>query len=261
MHLTYFLLSMTSRVAPKRQFEINTPGMPICRLIACLLYPAQENERANSVKVVCLDMEGVIAPEIWIELAERCGIDDLRRTTRDEPDYNVLMRYRLDILEREGLGIETLQPIIDAIEPLPGARAFLDAIRAKHQLVILSDTFYEFVGPLMIKMGAPTLFCHRLIVDAASGNLSGYDLRMDDHKRAAVEAFKKLNFFTCAAGDSYNDTRMLDAADAGFLFRPPQNVIDEFPHFPVITEYDDLLARIDAAAPLASSPDRAMSAA
>jgi len=212
------------------------------------------------VKIVCLDMEGVIAPEIWIELAERTGVDDLRRTTRDEPDYNVLMQYRLEILEREGIGIETLQPIIDGIEPLPGAVEFLNAVRADHQLVILSDTFYEFVGPLMVKMGQPTLFCHRLLVDDATGKLSGYELRMDNHKRAAVEAFKKLNFFTCAAGDSYNDTRMLDAADAGFLFRPPQNVIDEFPRFPVITDYDDLLGRIQGAEPLASVPDRAISA-
>ena len=212
------------------------------------------------MKIVCLDMEGVIAPEIWIELAERTGIDDLRRTTRDEPDYDVLMQYRLDILEREGIGIEALQPIIDGIEPLPGARDFLEAVRAKHQLVILSDTFYEFVGPLMVKMGQPTLFCHRLTVDRTTGRLSGYELRMDNHKRAAVEAFRKLNFFTCAAGDSYNDTRMLGAADAGFLFRPPQNVIDEFPQFPVITDYEDLLARIDAAAPLVSAPDRAISA-
>lgn len=205
-------------------------------------------------------MEGVIAPEIWIELAERTGIDDLRRTTRDEPDYDALMHYRLEILEREGIGIEALQPIIDGIEPLPGAVDFINAVRADYQLVILSDTFYEFVGPLMEKMGQPTLFCHRLLVDDATGKLSGYELRMDNHKRAAVEAFQKLKFFTCAAGDSYNDTRMLDAADAGFLFRPPQNVIDEFPQFPVITEYDDLLGHIRAAAPLASAPDRAISA-
>ena len=204
-------------------------------------------------------MEGVIAPEIWIELAERTGIDDLRRTTRDEPDYDVLMRYRLDILDRHGLGIEALQPIIDGIEPLPGARDFLDAVRAKYQLVILSDTFYEFVGPLMAKMGYPTLFCHRLQVDGA-GRLSGYELRMQGHKRAAVKAFKELNFFTCAAGDSYNDTLMLEEADAGFLFRPPQNVIDEFPQFPVLTEYDELLAMIDAAEPLDSRADRAISA-
>jgi phosphoserine / homoserine phosphotransferase len=232
---------------------------PFAAESAACYTPPNGNERAKTVKIVCLDMEGVIAPEIWIELAERSGIDDLRRTTRDEPDYDALMHYRLDILEREGIGIEALQPIIDGIEPLPGAVDFLNAVRADHQLVILSDTFYEFVGPLMVKMGRPTLFCHRLHVNDA-GKLSGYELRMDNHKRAAVEAFKKLNFFTCAAGDSYNDTRMLDAADAGFLFRPPQNVIDEFPQFPVITDYADLLDRINAAEPLASAPDRAISA-
>jgi phosphoserine/homoserine phosphotransferase len=195
------------------------------------------------VKIVCLDMEGVIAPEIWIELAERSGIEALRRTTRDEPDYDKLMRYRIDILERNGLGIEALQPIIDGIEPLRGAIEFLDALRAKYQVVILSDTFYEFVGPLMAKMRFPTLFCHRLTV-SPTGRLTGYRLRMPDHKRAAVKAFRALNFTVCAAGDSYNDTRMLGAANAGFLFRPPQNVIDEFPQFPVFTEYEDLLARI-----------------
>lgn len=211
------------------------------------------------MKIICLDMEGVIAPEIWIELAERTGIDALRRTTRDEPDYDTLMSYRLEILERHGLGIEALQPIIDGIEPLPGARAFIDAIRADYQLVILSDTFYEFVGPLMAKMGYPTLFCHRLHVDETR-RLSGYELRMNDHKRAAVQAFQELNYTVYAAGDSYNDTKMLGAADAGFLFRPPQNVIDEFPQFPVYTEYDDLLAAFADAEALASAPERAISA-
>lgn len=219
-------------------------AIPVCRLFASLLYRADRDqfERFN-VKIVCLDMEGVIAPEIWIELAERTGIEALRRTTRDEPDYDVLMRSRLDILDRNGLGIAALQPIIDEIEPLPGALAFLAALRENYQVVILSDTFYEFVGPLMAKMGHPTLFCHRLLVDGA-GRVTGYRLRLDDHKRAAVKAFRALNFTVCAAGDSYNDTRMLGAADAGFLFRPPQNVIDEFPQFPVFTEYGPLLERI-----------------
>ena len=194
-------------------------------------------------------MEGVIAPEIWIDLAERTGIDDLRRTTRDEPDYNQLMQYRLDILDKNDIGIDTLRPIIEEIEPLPGAREFLDAVRLKYQLIILSDTFYEFVGPLMIKMGHPTLFCHRLKV-SKEGRIFDYELRMKNHKKAAVEALRKLNFYTCAAGDSYNDTLMLEAADVGFLFRPPQNVIDEFPQFKVFTEYNTLLAEIDAAEPL-----------
>ncbi len=204
-------------------------------------------------------MEGVIAPEIWIELAERTGIDDLRRTTRDEPDYDVLMNYRLDILAREGLGIEALQPIIDGIEPLPGAVAFLDELRRDYQVVILSDTFYEFVGPLMVKLGRPTLFCHRIVIDDA-GRLSGYELRLDNHKQAAVDAFRKLNFTVYAAGDSYNDTRMLGAADAGFLFRPPQNVIDEFPQFPVHTDYETLVAAFAKADALSSTPERAISA-
>ena len=202
-------------------------------------------------------MEGVIAPEMWIELAERTGIDDLRRTTRDEPDYDALMAYRLDILEHHDLGIGALRPIIEEIEPLPGARAFLDEVRKKHQLVILSDTFYEFVGPLMVKMGHPTLFCHRLRIDS-QGRISGYKLRMKNHKQAAVDAFRALRFYTVAAGDSYNDTRMLGAADSGFLFRPPRNVMDEFPQFPVFTKYEDLLAAIDIARPLFSDEDRAI---
>jgi len=204
-------------------------------------------------------MEGVIAPEIWIELAERTGIVGLRRTTRDEPDYDALMRYRLDILDRHGIGIEALRPIIDGIEPLPGALAFLDRLRARYQVVILSDTFYEFVGPLMAKMGHPTLFCHRLHVSEA-GKVTGYTLRLPDHKRAAVEAFRRLNFRVYAAGDSYNDTRMLGAADAGFLFRPPRNVIDEFPEFPVATDYDTLVAYFAEAESLASVRERVISA-
>ena len=144
------------------------------------------------------------------------------------------------------------------IEPLPGASDFLAAVQAKYQLVILSDTFYEFVGPLMVKMGQPTLFCHRLEIDG-NGRLSGYKLRMDGHKRAAVRAFKGLNFYTCAAGDSYNDTLMLEEANSGFLFRPPQNVIDEFPQFPVMSDYSDLLSVIDAAGPLSSPLDHVKS--
>ena len=211
------------------------------------------------VKIICLDMEGVIAPEIWIELAERSGIEALRRTTRDEPDYDKLMRYRLDILDRHGLGFAALQPIIEAIEPLPGAVEFLDALRERYQVVILSDTFYEFVGPLMVKLGRPTLFCHRIVVDEG-GRLAGYRLRLANHKQAAVEAFRGLNFTVYAAGDSYNDTRMLGAADAGFLFRPPQNVIDEFPQFPVHTDYDTLIAAFAETDALSSTPERAISA-
>lgn len=208
------------------------------------------------MKLICLDMEGVLTPEIWIELAKRTGIDDLWRTTRDEPDYDALMKERLGILDRHGLGMETLRPVIDGFEPLPGARRFLDAVRARYQLVILSDTFYEFSGPLMEKLGWPTLFCHRLEVDA-SGRIRDYRLRLADHKRLAVQAFRRLNYVVDAAGDSYNDTGMLGEADSGFLFRPPLNVAREFPQFPVFTEYDDLLEAFGAERPAVREPRRA----
>ena len=196
------------------------------------------------MKIVCLDMEGVIAPEIWVELATKTGISELKRTTRDEPDYNVLMKYRLEILHQNNVGMEALLPIIKDIDPLPGAKAFIEVLKKNYQVVILSDTFYEFVGPLMEKLGYPTLFCHKLEVDS-EGKWSGYSLRMKDHKRSAVEAFKSLNFYTFAAGDSYNDTAMLKEADFGVLFRPPLNVVQEFPQFDVVKEYDELLAKIE----------------
>lgn len=207
------------------------------------------------MKLICLDMEGVLTPEIWIELAKRTGIEDLRRTTRDEPDYDALMKERLGILDRHGLGIEALRPVIDGFEPLPGARRFLDAVRARYQLVILSDTFYEFSGPLMEKLGWPTLFCHRLEVDA-SGRIRDYRLRLADHKRLTVQAFRRLNYVVDAAGDSYNDTGMLGEADSGFLFRPPPNVVEEFPQFPMFMEYDDLLEAFGAERPAAMREPR-----
>jgi phosphoserine / homoserine phosphotransferase len=199
------------------------------------------------VQIVCLDLEGVLVPEIWIAFSERTGIPELRRTTRDEPDYDKLMRGRLEILRRHKLGLPDIQKVIADMGPEPGAREFLDALRRKYQVVILSDTFYEFAMPLMAQLGMPTLFCHRLETDG-SGFVSAYHLRMPDQKRAAVKAFKTLHFKVIAAGDSYNDTAMLAAADAGILFRPPQKVIDEFPQYPVVQEYDGLLARIDEAA-------------
>ncbi len=189
--------------------------------------------------LVCLDLEGVLVPEIWIAFSERTGIPELRRTTRDEPDYDKLMRFRLDLLRRHRLGLRDIQAVIREMGPLPGARAFLDGIRRKYQVVILSDTFYEFAMPLMEQLGLPTLFCHRLETDA-EGFVTGYRLRLPDGKRAAVRAFKGLGFRVTAAGDSYNDTAMLLEADAGILFRPPQNVIDAFPQFPVVREYDAL---------------------
>ncbi|CAG0994400.1 phosphoserine / homoserine phosphotransferase [Myxococcaceae bacterium] len=189
--------------------------------------------------VACLDLEGVLVPEIWINVAERTGIEALRRTTRDEPDYDRLMRYRLGILEEHGLGLPDLQAVIATLSPFEGSREFLDWLRERTQVVILSDTFAEFAAPLMRQLGWPTLFCHRLESDA-SGRITAYRLRMPDQKRAAVEAFQGLRFRVVAAGDSYNDVAMLQQADAGILYRPPENVVREFPQFPVAHDYATL---------------------
>jgi phosphoserine/homoserine phosphotransferase len=199
------------------------------------------------VQIVCLDLEGVLVPEIWIAFSQRTGIPELRRTTRDEPDYDKLMRFRLDLLRKHRLGLPDIQRVIREMGPEPGAKEFLDALRARYQVLILSDTFYEFAMPLMAQLGMPTLFCHRLETDA-SGFLVNYRLRMPDQKRASVSALKSIAFKVIAAGDSYNDTAMLSEAHAGILFKPPQNVIDEFPQFPVVRDYPGLTAAIDAAA-------------
>src|SRR5690606_18385435 len=191
-------------------------------------------------------MEGVVVPEIWVAVAERTGIDALRRTTRDEPDYDVLMRYRLDLLAEHGLTMSLIQEVIGGLDPPPGARRFLDELRAHHPVAILSDTFEQFAAPLARKLGLPTILCHRLEVDADSDRITGYRLRMPDQKRAAVEAFRSLRYEVRAAGDSYNDTTMLLAADTGFLFRAPANVIEEFPQLEALEAYDDLLARLTA---------------
>ena len=196
--------------------------------------------------VACLDLEGVLVPEIWIAVAERTGIEALRRTTRDEPDYDKLMRGRLAILEREGLGIGDIQKVIAAMRPLDGAPAFLDWLRARAQVIILSDTFMQFAQPLMAQLGFPTLFCNALVIDGA-GRIRDYTLRIADGKRKAVMALKLLNFRVVAAGDSYNDTTMLDEADRGILFRPPDNVVRDFPQFPVTRTYDELRAAFEAA--------------
>jgi phosphoserine/homoserine phosphotransferase len=191
------------------------------------------------LQIACLDLEGVLVPEIWINVAERTGIEALRITTREEPDYDVLMKRRLGILEQHGLRLPDIQEVIGGMRPLPGAPEFLDWLRARFQVVILSDTFYEFAMPLMRQLGHPTLFCHRLGVDA-EGRIVDYHLRMPDQKRHAVEALHQLRFKVLAAGDSYNDTAMLGAADVGILFRPPDNVIAEFPQFPVTRSYAEL---------------------
>lgn len=199
------------------------------------------------MQLVCLDLEGVLVPEIWIEFAERTGIPELRRTTRDEPDYDKLMRFRLDLLTRHRLGLRDIQAVIAAMGPMAGAREFLDGLRCDYQVVILSDTFYEFAMPLMAQLGFPTLFCHRLETDAA-GFVIDYHLRMPDQKRQSVKRFKEIQFKVIAAGDSYNDTAMLGEADAGILFHPPENVIREFPQFPVTMDYRELRREIDLAA-------------
>jgi phosphoserine/homoserine phosphotransferase len=197
--------------------------------------------------VACLDLEGVLTPEIWIGVAERTGIPELRRTTRDEPDYDKLMRFRIELLARRGLGLGDIQDVIAGLEPLEGACEFLAWLRERHQVLVLSDTFYQFAAPLMRKLGWPTLFCHDLEIDAR-GRISGYRLRMRDQKRASVEHLRELRFQTIAAGDSYNDTTMLAAAHAGILFRPPPNVQAEFPQFPVAQTYAELRAAFEAAA-------------
>ncbi len=214
--------------------------------------PPVRGRFASAVHVLCLDLEGVLVPEIWLGVADRTGIDGLRITTRDEPDYDKLMRHRLAILEREDLGLPDLQRVIDALGPLPGAREFLDWARERVQVLILSDTFYEFAKPLMRQLGWPTLFCHRLQI-GAGGRIENYLLRQPDQKREAVRALHGLRFRVIAAGDSYNDTAMLAEADAGILFSPPDNVIREFPHFPVTRDYTELRSAVESA--LAEFPD------
>lgn len=201
--------------------------------------------------MVCLDLEGVLVPEIWLGLAERTGIEALRVTTRDVADYDELMRHRLAVLEEHGLGMAALRAAAAEIRPYAGARELLDWIRERFQLVILSDTFDELARPLMAQLGWPTLFCHQLVVDA-SDHVSGYHLRLQDHKTAAVVAFQQLNFRVAAAGDSYNDTGMLNQADMGSLFCPPTTVREAFPHLPVVNDYATLRTLLTSAAKEAS---------
>lgn len=193
--------------------------------------------------IVTLDLEGVLVPEIWIAVADKIGIEALRRTTRDEPDYDVLMRYRLQILEENNLKLADIQSVIGMLNPLPGAKKFLDSLRAKTQVLILSDTFLQFANPLMRQLDWPTLFCNHL--DIKDGRIVGYQLRQVDQKRQSVLALKNLNYTVISAGDSYNDTTMLAEADYGFLFRAPENVKEEFSGFPSFDEYADLSAEIE----------------
>jgi phosphoserine/homoserine phosphotransferase len=193
------------------------------------------------MELACLDLEGVLVPEIWIAFAEKTGISELRATTRDIPDYNVLMKQRLALLDQHNLKIDDIQAVIATLEPLPGAIGFVDWLRERFQVIILSDTFYEFSEPLMRQLKWPTLFCHRLVTDE-SGRVVDYKLRQVDPKRASVKALHSLNYRVIAAGDSYNDTTMLGEADVGFLIHAPQNVIDEFPQINSVANLEELKA-------------------
>jgi phosphoserine/homoserine phosphotransferase len=200
-----------------------------------------------AMQMICLDLEGVLVPEIWIEFSKRVDVPELARTTRDEPDYDKLMRFRIGLLEQHGLKLADIQDVIAGMGPMPGAREFLDGLRSRYQVLILSDTFYEFAQPLMRQLGWPTLLCHRLEVDTR-GFVTRHLLRQADQKRHAVEALKSLNFQVIAAGDSYNDTGMLGAAHAGFFIHPPESIVARFPQFPVTRSYEELTAAIDGAA-------------
>jgi len=199
------------------------------------------------MQIVCLDLEGVLVPEIWIAFAQRTGIAAFNRTTREEPDYDKLMQFRLALLREHSLKLADIQAVIGGMAPMDGAKDFLDDLRSRYQVIILSDTFYEFADPLMAQLGRPTLFCHKLETDA-EGFLSAYKLRQPNQKFHAVNALKSLNYQVIAAGDSYNDTGMLGAADAGFFIHPPAGIVAQFPQFKVHDSYAGLKASIDGAA-------------
>ncbi len=214
-------------------------------LVRWTLNVPSETLAAVKQSIVTLDMEGVLTPEIWIAVAEKTGIPELRRTTRDEPDYDKLMRGRLEILDRHGLKLSDIQKVIGTLRPLAGAKEFLDELRAAVQVLILSDTFEQFASPLLSQLGWPTLLCHRLVVEA--DRIVNYQLRVPEQKQRAVAAFKLLNYYVIAAGDSFNDTAMLKEADRGILFRAPDNVRAQFPQFTAVEEYRDLMRLIQAA--------------
>ncbi|MCI6808692.1 MAG: bifunctional phosphoserine phosphatase/homoserine phosphotransferase ThrH [Spirochaetia bacterium] len=193
--------------------------------------------------VTCLDLEGVLVPEIWIAFADAVGIPELRRTTRDEPDYDKLMKYRINILKEHGLGLKEIQDTIKKIDPLPGAKKFLDDLRAKGQVIIISDTFSQFAAPLMEKLGWPTIFCNELEV-AENGEITGYRMRCEKSKLTTVRALQSCGFETIASGDSFNDLGMIEASKAGFLFRSTEKIIKEYPQYPAFTEYSELFDAI-----------------
>lgn len=195
--------------------------------------------------IVCLDLEGVLVPEIWIAFAEASGIPELKRTTRDEPDYDKLMNYRIEILKEHGLGLKEIQDTIAKIDPLPGAKEFLDALREKTQVIILSDTFTQFAKPLMKKLGWPTIMCNSLVV-ADDGTITGFKMRCDKSKLSTVKALQSVGFETIASGDSFNDLGMIQASKAGFLFKSTEQIKADYPQYPAYEEYDELLAAISA---------------
>ncbi len=190
--------------------------------------------------ILCSDLEGVFVPEVWINVADKTGIAELRRTTREEPDYNLLMRSRLKILDQHGLKLHDIQQVIARIAPLPGALDFIDWVKERTQLIVVSDTFIQFAEPLMKQLGRPTLFCHTLVMDETN-RIIDYHLRQPDPKRKTVEALQGLKYQVIAMGDSYNDISMLKQAEVGILFRPPQNVIADYPEFPVVSEYSQMM--------------------
>lgn len=197
------------------------------------------------MEIVCLDLEGVLVPEIWIAFAQASGIPELKRTTRDEPDYDKLMQYRIDILKEHGLGLKDVQDVIATIDPLPGAKEFLDQLREETQVIIISDTFKEFAIPLMKKLGWPTIFCNSLVVSEA-GEITGFTMRIEQSKLTTVKALQSIGYDTIASGDSYNDLGMIQASKAGFLFRSTEQIKKDHPELPAYETYDELLAAIEA---------------
>ena len=208
--------------------------------------PTEIWERNVLMNIVCLDMEGVLTPEIWVEFARESGISELTRTTRDEPDYDKLMAWRIGVLKEHGMGIKEIQTVIAKIDPLPGAKEFLDALRRETQVIIVSDTFEEFAMPLMEKLGRPCIFCNNLVIDP-DGEITGHRMRCTETKLTTVKALQKMGFDTIAAGDSYNDLGMIQASKAGFLFRSTDEIKAAYPHIPAMEDYSDLLAAIEAA--------------
>ena len=196
--------------------------------------------------ITCLDVEGVLVPEIWVAFAEESGIPELKKTTRDEPDYDKLMKWRLGVLKEHGLGLKEIQETIEKIQPLPGAKEFLDELRSFSQVILISDTFAEFAGPLMEKLGRPTLFCNSLEV-SGNGEITGYKMRVEQSKLTTVKELQSIGFETIASGDSYNDLGMIQASKAGFLFRSTDKIKAEYPHIPAYETYDELLGAIKKA--------------